>query len=91
MPKNGLWAAMLAVSLIVFAPLGQAQEKSAVREGFSAGNLSGQKILLFRPSVWVGEQSTGGMAEPNADWTAQAREFLARNWRGARANSATSW
>ena len=69
-------AAALAVSLLVAAPWATAQEKSAVREGFSADSLTGQKILLFRPSVWVGEQSTGGMPEPNADWTAQARELL---------------
>lgn len=53
-----------------------AQEKGAVREGFSADSLKGQKILLFRPSVWVGSQSTGGMDEPNVDWTDQARGHL---------------
>ena len=35
------------------------------------------KIVLMRPSIKVGEQSTGGLFEPNADWTAQARENLA--------------
>lgn len=34
------------------------------------------KILLFRPRIRVGAQSTAGMFEPNADWTAQARENL---------------
>lgn len=33
------------------------------------------RILLMRPEIRVGEQSTGGMFEPNADWTQQAREF----------------
>lgn len=68
----------LAASLTVAVPMASAQEKSAVRAGFSAEALKGQKILLFRPSVWVGEQSTGGMPEPNADWTAQARDLLAK-------------
>lgn len=53
-----------------------AQERSAARAGFSAENLTGQKILLFRPTVWVGAQATGGTPEPNADWTATARELL---------------
>jgi hypothetical protein len=53
-----------------------AQEKSAVRPGFLATELSGKRIILFRPFVWVGEQSTGGLPEPNADWTSQARVFL---------------
>lgn len=32
----------------------------------------------MRPSVRVGEQSTGGLFEPNADWTSQARDNLDR-------------
>lgn len=70
------WLAALAVSLAVCLAPAAAQEKGAVREGFSADSLRGQKILLFRPSVWVGSQSTGGMNEPNADWTDQARGHL---------------
>lgn len=71
--------AVVAAVLAVFAAMtipAYAQEKGAVREGFSAASLRGQKIVLFRPSVWVGEQSTAGIPEPNADWTAQARELL---------------
>jgi len=30
----------------------------------------------MRPTIKVGAQSTGGMFEPNADWTAQGRENL---------------
>ena len=67
---------ILLLLLTVAAPLAFAQEKGAVREGFSADALKGQKILLFRPSVWVGEQSTGGMPEPRSEWTLQARELL---------------
>ncbi|MDO9367306.1 MAG: hypothetical protein Q7T68_01935 [Sphingopyxis sp.] len=76
MLSKWLAAVVVTVSFIFVIPVVHSQEKGAVREGFSSESLKGQKILLFRPSVWVGEQSTGGMAEPNADWTAQARDFL---------------
>ncbi|MCL4673665.1 MAG: hypothetical protein KJZ64_12185 [Sphingomonadaceae bacterium] len=49
------------------------QERTAIREGFTLDANSGKRILVFRPSVRVGEQSTGGMFEPNAEWTDQAR------------------
>ena len=70
------WIVALALVLAAFQAPVRAQEKGAVRDGFSADSLRGQKILLFRPSVWVGSQSTGGMDEPNADWTDQARGHL---------------
>lgn len=65
-----------ALAFIVAQPL-LAQERGAVREGFSAESLKGQKIVLFRPSVWVGEQATGGTPEPNADWTSKSRVLIA--------------
>lgn len=68
---------LLALLAVVTGHQVHAQEKGAVRPGFSAEALRSQKILLFRPSVWVGEQSTGGLSEPNADWTEQARKLLA--------------
>jgi len=70
---------LAALAVLLFTILSTpsiAQEKGAVLEGFSAETLKGQKILLFRPSVWVGEQSTGGMPEPRAEWTETARELL---------------
>ncbi len=73
--RNIIMAILLAVSGV----MGQsalAQERGAVRANFSAENLKGQKILLFRPTIQVGSQGTGGTAEPNADWTAQARELF---------------
>jgi len=41
------------------------------------------RILLLRPSIKVGAQSTGGMFEPNADWTRQARDNIAAALRQA--------
>ena len=67
----------LAAALVA-APAGlQAQERAAVKDGFELAASSGKRILILRPSVSVGAQSTGGMFEPNADWTEQARTNLA--------------
>lgn len=70
-------AIAVAFCLVVFAgvPAG-AQERSAVKEGFELSSNSGKKILLFRPSVRVGSQSTGGMFEPNAEWTERAKKNI---------------
>jgi hypothetical protein len=34
------------------------------------------KLLVMRPDVSVGSVTTGGMVEPRADWTEQARANL---------------
>ncbi|HEX7854579.1 MAG TPA: hypothetical protein VF503_12880 [Sphingobium sp.] len=64
-------AMSLCASVTVFA-----QERTGNKTGFSlkSGTV---KVVLMRPVIQVGAQSTGGMYEPNADWTAQARENLA--------------
>lgn len=66
-------AAAIVVMLLVLAGPVEAQERSATRQGFILPPQSGKTILLLRPAVRVGAQSTGGMFEPNADWTDQAR------------------
>ncbi|MGX7951843.1 hypothetical protein ACWPM1_04675 [Tsuneonella sp. HG249] len=50
-------------------------ESTAVQEGFRlpAGEV---KILVFRPNVAVGEQTTGGMNEPSVEWTEAAKTHL---------------
>lgn len=53
-----------------------AQERTAIRQGFELEANSGKTILLFRPSIAVGSQSTGGMFEPNAEWTEQAKQNI---------------
>lgn len=72
------WTKLLAICACLIVSPVSAQEKGAVRPGFSTESLAAQKILLFRPAVWVGEQSTGGVKEPNADWTQQARDLLGK-------------
>jgi len=67
-------AALLALAVVAAAPA-TAQEKTGVKEGFVL-KPGTARIVLMRPSIKVGAQSTGGMYEPNADWTAQARDNL---------------
>lgn len=57
----------------------QAQERSATKEGFVLPAQSGKRILVFRPAISVGEQSTGGLFEPNAEWTEQAKANIQRS------------
>lgn len=66
---------LASVLLGVVASPAAAQEKSAVRPGFTL-KPGAAKILVFRPRIRVGAQSTAGMFEPNADWTAEARDNL---------------
>ena len=67
---------MLALLLLAGgAHAALAQEKSGIKEGFALKQGSA-RILLVRPTIKVGAQSTGGMFEPNADWTAQAKDNL---------------
>lgn len=53
-----------------------AQEKTGAKPGFTLKQGS-VKIVLMRPTVRVGEQSTGGLFEPNADWTNSAQSLIA--------------
>lgn len=71
----GYFAALWGLCFFA-ACAGSAQERTAVKEGFQLAAGSGKTILVFRPSVSVGEQSTGGMFEPNADWTDKARQNI---------------
>ncbi|UIJ44038.1 hypothetical protein LZK98_13220 [Sphingomonas cannabina] len=69
---RGIALAVAAALCLVVVPVA-AQEKSAVRQDFELASNSGKKILVFHPSVRVGSQSTGGIFEPNAEWTDRAR------------------
>lgn len=64
------------IGLVLTATAANAQERTAIKQGFELPANSGKTILLFRPKVSVGEQSTGGMFEPNADWTDSARKHI---------------
>jgi hypothetical protein len=74
--RNGIWAAFCgAVIALAFSTTALAQEKTGSKDGFTLkpGTV---RIVLMRPAISVGSQSTGGMREPNADWTNQAIENL---------------
>jgi hypothetical protein len=68
------WVALLAAC---FAVTAQAQEKTGNKPGFTLAPGTA-RIALMRPSIKVGEQSTGGLFEPNADWTEQAKANLGK-------------
>lgn len=72
--KQAAGIACAAMLLGAVLPAG-AQEKTGNKPGFMLAPGSA-RIVLMRPSIKVGEQSTGGMFEPNADWTAQSRGNL---------------
>ncbi|OYU00713.1 MAG: hypothetical protein CFE36_14465 [Sphingomonadaceae bacterium PASS1] len=69
------FAACFFAATVLGTPVA-AQERAAVKQGFSLAQGSKKKILVFRPSVSVGAQSTGGMFEPNAEWTEKAKANL---------------
>lgn len=50
-----------------------AQEHAAIKQGFDLPANSAKTILVFRPAVSVGSQSTGGSFEPNSEWTEAAK------------------
>lgn len=64
------------VAMAVATPV-TAQERTALKKGFDLTAASGKTILVMRPTVRVGAQSTGGMFEPNGDWTDQSRKNIA--------------
>jgi hypothetical protein len=71
-------ATRLAIMLLALAPAppAAARQRSAQKTGFTLPAGSGRTILLVRPSIRVGARSTGGMFEPNGDWTDQARRNI---------------
>ncbi|SIN94194.1 hypothetical protein SAMN02745824_2378 [Parasphingorhabdus marina DSM 22363] len=65
----------ITFSIFVTSPV-SAQEKSAAKEGFAFPSDGSATILVFRPDISVGEQSAGGLNEPNVEWTETARTLL---------------
>ena len=68
-----LAAFALAATSLAMPNIAAAQEKTAIRDGFEFRQDRQARVLLFRPSIKVGAQSTGGMFEPRAEWTEAAR------------------
>lgn len=72
---RSIFCGVYACILVCAAPV-YGQERTAVKSGFDLATGSGKTILVLRPAVRVGGQSTGGMFEPNGDWTDQARQNI---------------
>lgn len=70
------WLMPLVALALTVPGAAVAQEKSAMKPGFSFSASQPVKIVVFRPDVSVGSQSAGGLNEPNAEWTEQARKEL---------------
>jgi hypothetical protein len=70
-----LFAAFAAVFLL-FPVAASAQERSALKDGFAFPKDQQVTIAVFRPDVHVGSLTAGGVDEPNADWTAEARKLI---------------
>jgi len=66
----------LAALLLAFAPAAAAA-KAIVKDGFSLPDSRPATIAVFRPDVEVGSLGVGGVPETNADWTTDARKYLA--------------
>ena len=75
---SGLYLTIAATAAVLLTPaMSHAQSRQSLTKAEFAFPAQGNvRVVLFRPDVSVGEQSTGGLDEPNAGWTEQAREQL---------------
>lgn len=74
-----LVTALAVCALVASAAPAQAQFGAAERTASIKGYVlpAEPRILVLRPEIAVGSQTTGGMNEPNAEWTQTARANLA--------------
>lgn len=74
--RSLFWLAACVI-MMASAPAAFAQEKTGSKPGFTLkpGTV---RIVLMRPTVRVGSQSAGGVITPNAEWSANAREYIAK-------------
>jgi hypothetical protein len=82
-------ARAMAIACAFLAAPALAQEKAAVKPGFSLPIGKPVRILVFRPDVKVGSQSAGGVVTPNAEWTASARKLMSEALSASFAGSKT--
>lgn len=71
-----LAACTLAMPLAAQVP--PVTEKHVAREGFQFPSEGTVRVLLFRPEIKVGEQTTAGLFQPNAEWHESARQALGK-------------
>jgi hypothetical protein len=80
MRRSGVWVA-LAASLALTACV-QTRQYADLEFTPPKGDY---KLLVLRPDVTVGSLTTGGMVEPRADWTDQARASIVQALRDQQA------
>lgn len=68
--------ALVAISAPVQAQAPVLTEKSAVREGFAFPEKGDVRVLVFRPDIKIGETTTAGLFQTQAEWHVLAREQL---------------
>ena len=68
---------ILGAAAVVLLATGAAT-KTQVAKGYEIASDQPMRLITLRPDVTVGSLDAGGLEEPNADWTAQARENLAK-------------
>jgi hypothetical protein len=75
-PKFLFVAMLVALSATVSAqgPAPVVTEKYAVREGFAFPATAPVRVLIFRPEIKIGEQTTAGLFQTNAEWNMAARK-----------------
>jgi hypothetical protein len=76
MKMRRLALALAGACMVACTHPASANERSATRHDFVASERKAARVIVYRPHIVVGEQSTAGMFEPRADWTDQARENL---------------
>ena len=81
MRKSSLAAALAASAAL--AGCVQTQQYADVQFTPPSGNY---KLLVLRPDVTVGSITTGGMVQPRADWTDQARASIVQALRAQQAS-----
>lgn len=70
------FALALALSAAAIPVTAMAGTKDFAQQGYALPANKPVTVVLMRPDVNVGELQAGGLAEPNADWTNQARANL---------------
>jgi len=65
--------AVTALAVLIGILSAPAHAGSIQRDGFEFPKEGALEIVVFRPDVHVGSMKVGGLSEPNAEWTDQAR------------------
>ena len=81
MRKRGLAAALAACAAL--SACVQTRQYADVQFTPPSGDY---KLLVLRPDVTVGSIATGGMVQPRADWTEQARASIVQALRAQQAS-----